>query len=306
MHVRTHFQLLFILLLITGIFVCSDVQSESGDTTNTINFPLPNEVLSLYGFAEIRVETDKTETPPVDFFKKNFQPVNQIFQKDSLRFDDSVQSVWFKFTVQNNSELDTSVALIFLKGIHKALLYKSEGEKLIFIGKTGFFLAVTARTIPYEDNRIDMALKGHSQTNYFIQIPRVGSKLIYNAPIKTPVLERIPYAEMKAFNREKEVNRPSFLWNHFFTGVFFMFFVFGFIKYLVFGNVLKNNTYPLSVSAERLSQALCIAEHVKKLDAVALRFQSEGQRPEFSSLPVQLRPFRIPCVLCGNVFPLSE
>ena len=33
------------------------------------------------------------------------------------------------------------------------------------------------------------------------------------------------------------------------------------IKYLVFGNVLKNNTYPLSVSAERLSQALHIAEH---------------------------------------------
>ena len=37
------------------------------------------------------------------------------------------------------------------------------------------------------------------------------------------------------------------------------------IKYLVFGNVLKNNTYPLSVSAERLSQALHIAEHVKNL-----------------------------------------
>src|SRR5678815_3394786 len=31
------------------------------------------------------------------------------------------------------------------------------------------------------------------------------------------------------------------------------------IKYLVFGNVLKNNTYPLSVSAERLIQALHIA-----------------------------------------------
>jgi argininosuccinate synthase len=35
------------------------------------------------------------------------------------------------------------------------------------------------------------------------------------------------------------------------------------IKYLVYGNVLKNNTYPLSVSAERLSQALHIAEHAK-------------------------------------------
>src|SRR6059058_6412434 len=37
------------------------------------------------------------------------------------------------------------------------------------------------------------------------------------------------------------------------------------IRYLIYGNVLKNNTYPLSVSAERLSQALFIAEHAKKL-----------------------------------------
>jgi hypothetical protein len=37
------------------------------------------------------------------------------------------------------------------------------------------------------------------------------------------------------------------------------------IKYLIYGNVLKNNTYPLSVSAERLSQALHIAEHAKKI-----------------------------------------
>ena len=48
------------------------------------------------------------------------------------------------------------------------------------------------------------------------------------------------------------------------------------IKYLVFGNVLKNSTYPLSVSAERLSQALYIAEHVKKLGAVAVAHGSTG------------------------------
>ncbi len=48
------------------------------------------------------------------------------------------------------------------------------------------------------------------------------------------------------------------------------------IKYLVFGNVLKNNTYPLSVSAERLSQALNIAEHVKKLNADAVAHGSTG------------------------------
>jgi argininosuccinate synthase len=48
------------------------------------------------------------------------------------------------------------------------------------------------------------------------------------------------------------------------------------VKYLVFGNVLKNNTYPLSVSAERLSQALNIAAHTKKLNAVAVAHGSTG------------------------------
>src|SRR6187549_3153681 len=48
------------------------------------------------------------------------------------------------------------------------------------------------------------------------------------------------------------------------------------IKYLIFGNVLKNNTYPLSVSAERLSQAISIAEHVKKINADAVIHGSTG------------------------------
>jgi argininosuccinate synthase len=48
------------------------------------------------------------------------------------------------------------------------------------------------------------------------------------------------------------------------------------IKYLIFGNVLKNNTYPLSVSAERVSQALHIAEHVKKIGADAVAHGSTG------------------------------
>lgn len=48
------------------------------------------------------------------------------------------------------------------------------------------------------------------------------------------------------------------------------------VQYLVFGNVLKNNTYPLSVSAERLSQALNIATHAKKLGAKAVVHGSTG------------------------------
>lgn len=48
------------------------------------------------------------------------------------------------------------------------------------------------------------------------------------------------------------------------------------IKYLVYGNVLKNNTYPLSVSAERLVQALHIAEHAKALGVEAVAHGSTG------------------------------
>ena len=48
------------------------------------------------------------------------------------------------------------------------------------------------------------------------------------------------------------------------------------VKYLIFGNVLKNNTYPLSVSAERISQAVHIAEHTLKLGATAVAHGSTG------------------------------
>src|SRR5688572_23640652 len=48
------------------------------------------------------------------------------------------------------------------------------------------------------------------------------------------------------------------------------------IKFLIYGNVLKNNTYPLSVSAERLSQALHIADHAVELKADAVAHGSTG------------------------------
>lgn len=48
------------------------------------------------------------------------------------------------------------------------------------------------------------------------------------------------------------------------------------IKYLIFGNVLKNNTYPLSVSAERMSQALAIAQYAKEIKADAVAHGSTG------------------------------
>ena len=48
------------------------------------------------------------------------------------------------------------------------------------------------------------------------------------------------------------------------------------IKYLVFGNVLKNNTYPLSVSAERIIQAIEIVEYAKSIGAEYIAHGSTG------------------------------
>ena len=48
------------------------------------------------------------------------------------------------------------------------------------------------------------------------------------------------------------------------------------VKYLVFGNVLKNNTYPLSVSAERIVQAMEIVAYANKISANAIAHGSTG------------------------------
>ena len=48
------------------------------------------------------------------------------------------------------------------------------------------------------------------------------------------------------------------------------------IKYLIFGNVLKNATYPLSVSAERVCQATAIANYAKKIGAECVAHGSTG------------------------------
>lgn len=48
------------------------------------------------------------------------------------------------------------------------------------------------------------------------------------------------------------------------------------VKYLIYGNVLKNNTYPLSVSAERIVQAIEIANYANEIGAAYIAHGSTG------------------------------
>src|SRR5690625_4652467 len=76
------------------------------------------------------------------------------------------------------------------------------------------------------------------------------------------------------------------------------------IKYLIFGNVLKNNTYPLSVSAERIVQAIEIALYAKEMgaDYIAQDRKSTRQDPGHVAISYAVfclilnrpRPFHVP------------
>ncbi len=48
------------------------------------------------------------------------------------------------------------------------------------------------------------------------------------------------------------------------------------IRYMVYGNVLRNGTYPISVSSERIFQAMAIARYAKQIGADAIAHGSTG------------------------------
>ena len=48
------------------------------------------------------------------------------------------------------------------------------------------------------------------------------------------------------------------------------------IKYMIFGNVLRNGTYPISVSSERIFQAIAIANYAREIGADAIVHGSTG------------------------------
>lgn len=48
------------------------------------------------------------------------------------------------------------------------------------------------------------------------------------------------------------------------------------LKYMIYGNVMRNNCYPISVSSERIFQAIAIARYAKEINAEAIAHGSTG------------------------------
>ena len=48
------------------------------------------------------------------------------------------------------------------------------------------------------------------------------------------------------------------------------------LRYMIYGNVLRNGTYPISVSSERIFQGMAIARYARKIGADAIAHGSTG------------------------------
>jgi argininosuccinate synthase len=75
------------------------------------------------------------------------------------------------------------------------------------------------------------------------------------------------------------------------------------IKYLIFGNILKNNTYPLSVSSERVFQAIAIAKYAREIGATHIAHGSTGAGNDQVRFDLA---FHILCPEVGIITPIRD
>ena len=121
-----------------------------------------------------------------------------------------------------------------------------------------------------KNKKVVLAFSGGLDTSYCaIYLAKDKGYEIYTAAVNTGGFDKAEQKELAQKASDLGIN------NHVCIDVEQEFYEKG-IKYLLFGNVLKNHTYPLSVSAERVFQAVAIAEYAKKIGADAIAHGSTG------------------------------
>ena len=120
-----------------------------------------------------------------------------------------------------------------------------------------------------KNNKLVLAYSGGLDTSYcLMKLSKEGYK-VHAISINTGGFDNAGIAEMKAkaLQMGAHTYKSMDALDTFYDKV---------VKYLVFGNVLKNNTYPLSVSAERIIQAMEIVAYAKEIGAGAIAHGSTG------------------------------
>ena len=120
-----------------------------------------------------------------------------------------------------------------------------------------------------KNNKLVLAYSGGLDTSYCLMKLSKESYEVHAISINTGGFDNAGIAEMKAkaLQMGAHTYKSVDALDTFYDKV---------VKYLVFGNVLKNNTYPLSVSAERIIQAMEIVAYAKEIGAGAIAHGSTG------------------------------
>ena len=121
-----------------------------------------------------------------------------------------------------------------------------------------------------ENNRVVLAFSGGLDTSYCVKYLTNEKNLeVHSAIVNTGGFseEELKSIESKAFELGVKTHTALEETQAYYDSI---------IKYLIFGNVLKNNTYPLSVSAERVHQAIALAKYAKSIEATAIAHGSTG------------------------------
>lgn len=121
-----------------------------------------------------------------------------------------------------------------------------------------------------KNNKIVLAFSGGLDTSYCVKYLKNEKQLeIYSATVNTGGFskEELKDIEQKAINLGVKNHVSLEETEAYYNNI---------IKHLIFGNVLKNNTYPLSVSSERIYQAISLAKYAQSIGANAIAHGSTG------------------------------
>lgn len=126
------------------------------------------------------------------------------------------------------------------------------------------------RAFPHKMKKVVLAYSGGLDTTYCaIYLSRVAGMEVHAVTVQTGGFsdEELKNIEMRAYSLGVKSYKVVDVMHSYYESC---------IKYLVFGNVLKNAVYPLSVSAERMVQAIAVAEYAKVLNADSVAHGSTG------------------------------
>ncbi|MEM7368879.1 MAG: argininosuccinate synthase domain-containing protein [Bacteroidota bacterium] len=120
------------------------------------------------------------------------------------------------------------------------------------------------------NNKVVLAFSGGLDTSYCVKYLSLDRQLeVHSAIVNTGGFsqEELTEIEQRAYNLGVTSHRTLDQVQQYYEQC---------VRFLVYGNILKNNTYPLSVSAERAFQAVAIGQYAKEVGAKYIAHGSTG------------------------------